>query len=163
LLIESVKDYAIFMLDPNGIVTSWNKGAQHILGYSPDEIIGKYFAAFYLAEGKESHKAEHEMSMAKSTGKFEEEGWRIRKDNTPFWADATLTPIYNNDIFLGFSQIIRDLTQKKILEDELKASEEQSRLLIEGVKDYAIFMLNPEGYIVTWNMGAERLKGYKKV
>lgn len=162
LLIESVKDYAIFMLDPNGIVTSWNKGAQHILGYSPEEIIGKSFVAFYLAEGKGNHKAEHEMSMAKSMGKFEEEGWRVRKDNTPFWANATLTPIYNNNIFLGFSQIIRDLTQKKVLEDELKASEEQSRLLIEGVKDYAIFMLNPEGFIATWNMGAERLKGYKK-
>lgn len=162
LLVENIQDYAIFMLNPDGIIISWNVGAQSILGYTAAEILGKHFSIFYLTEEKESDIPTHEMVIAKAEGRFEYEGWQQRKDKTVIWAYETLTPIYEDNKLLGFSKVIRDFTQKRILENELKASEEQSRLLIEGVKDYAIFMLTPEGYIATWNLGAERLKGYKK-
>ncbi|PSR53523.1 PAS domain-containing sensor histidine kinase [Adhaeribacter arboris] len=169
LLIEGVTDYAIFMLDPAGNVATWNEGARRLKGYEAAEIIGKFFSKFYSQEAVQSGYPEYELSRAKAEGRFEDEGWRFRKDGSAFWANTVLTAIYNpHHELIGFSKITRDLTEKKRLEqqlfrinEELKESEEKSRLLINSVQDYAILMLNPEGIIVSWNAGAERLKGYK--
>ncbi|WP_207431813.1 PAS domain-containing sensor histidine kinase [Sabulibacter ruber] len=168
LLVEGVTDYAIFMLDPAGNIATWNKGAQNIKGYQASEIIGKYFSKFYSREAIQSGFPEYELKKAREDGRFEDEGWRYRKDGSAFWANVVITAIYNKKKeLIGFSKITRDLTEKKKLEqqlfqtnEELKEAEEKSRLLIDSVKDYAILMLNPEGYITSWNAGAERIKGY---
>lgn len=168
LLINSIKDYAIFMLDSYGYITTWNPGAQKIQGYTKDEIIKKHFSIFYTKEALKKNQPEYELEIAKKEGRFEEEGWRLRKDGTQFWANVVISAIYNSRRELtGFSKVTRDLTERKILEDklreaneELKKSEAHSRLLIAGVKDYAIFLLSPEGNILTWNKGAKQIKGY---
>lgn len=169
LLIDGVTDYAIFMLDPAGNVATWNQGAKKIKGYEPHEIIGKYFSKFYGRDAIRQGYPECELKEARAHGRFEDEGWRHRKDGSAFWANVVITAIYNSKHeLLGFSKITRDLTEKKQLEEqlyrineELKESEEKTRLLIDSVKDYAIIMLNPEGLVITWNTGAERIKGYK--
>ncbi|ALJ01477.1 hypothetical protein DC20_14795 [Rufibacter tibetensis] len=168
LMVEGVTDYAIFMLDPAGHVATWNQGAKNIIGYEAGEIIGRYFSRFYSREAIESGYPEYELKKAREEGRFEDEGWRYRKDGSAFWANVVITAIYNpKKELLGFSKITRDLTEKRRLEqqlfqthEELKESEEKSRLLIASVKDYAILMLNTEGYITSWNTGAERIKGY---
>ncbi|QHL88409.1 PAS domain S-box protein [Nibribacter ruber] len=169
LLVEGVTDYAIFMLDPAGRVATWNEGAKKIKGYEPHEIIGQYFSKFYGKEAVKTGFPAYELSEAKAKGRFEDEGWRYRKDGTAFWANVVITAIYNSKKeLIGFSKITRDLTEKKQLEEqlfrtheELRESEEKSRLLIDSVQDYAILMLNPDGLIISWNAGAERIKGYK--
>ncbi len=162
LLIEGVKDYAIFLLDQNGIISTWNLGAERIKGYRASEIIGKHFSIFYPPEKIAEGWPEHELIMARREGRFEDEGWRLRKDGTRFWANVIITPLTDRDgKFLGFSKITRDLTEQRRANDELRQSEERFRLLVEGVKDYAIFMLDPNGIISTWNLGAERIKGYR--
>ncbi|MBC3540997.1 PAS domain S-box protein [Rufibacter sediminis] len=168
LLVEGVTDYAIFMLDPAGNIATWNQGAKNIKGYEAGEIIGKYFSKFYSREAIQEGYPEYELKMARAHGRFEDEGWRYRKDGSAFWANVIITAIYNpRKELIGFSKITRDLTDKKKLEQQLfqthqdlKESEEKSRLLIDSVKDYAILMLNTEGYITSWNTGAERIKGY---
>ncbi|MFT2010706.1 PAS domain-containing sensor histidine kinase [Pontibacter sp. 13R65] len=169
LLIEGVGDYAIFMLDPAGNVATWNEGARKMKGYESNEIIGKFFSKFYSKEDVEKGFPEYELEQAKLNGRFEDEGWRYRKDGSVFWANTILTPIYNskNDL-IGFSKITRDLTDRKKLEqqlfrinEELKESEEKTKLLINSVTDYAIIMLSVDGYIMSWNTGAEKIKGYK--
>ncbi|WP_245590653.1 PAS domain-containing protein [Adhaeribacter aquaticus] len=162
LLVEGVTDYAIFMLDPAGHVATWNAGARRIKQYEASEIIGKYFAKFYSRDLVLKGFPEYELSVARTTGRFEDEGWRYRKDGTAFWANVVITAIYNSrQELIGFSKITRDLSEKKQLEEqlfrineELKESEEKTRMLIESVKDYAIIMLNPDGLIVSWNAGA---------
>ncbi|WP_181303990.1 PAS domain-containing sensor histidine kinase [Rufibacter sp. XAAS-G3-1] len=168
LLVEGVTDYAIFMLDPVGNIATWNQGAKNIKGYEPGEIIGRYFSKFYSREAIQDGYPEYELKMAREEGRFEDEGWRYRKDGSAFWANVVITAIYNKEKeLIGFSKITRDLTEKKRLEqqlfqanEELKESEEKSRLLIDSVKDYAILMLNTDGIITSWNTGAERIKGY---
>jgi len=169
LLVDSIKDYAICMLDPGGYIITWNSGAEKLKGYTKAETINKHFSLFYTEEARERKHPENELKIAKEKGRFEEEGWRVRKDGTKFWANVVITPIYNEKKqHLGFTKITRDLTEQKNLEDNLikanealKESEERSRLLIAGVKDYAIFLLTPEGKIATWNEGAKRIKGYE--
>ena len=161
LLVESVVDYGIFMLDLSGHISSWNAGAQRMKGYSADEIIGKHFSIFYRAEEVASGKCEMELEIAERDGRFEEEGWRVRKDGKLFWANVVITAIRNSTgVLLGFGKVTRDLTERKLAQEELSSSEERLRLLITSVKDYAIFVLDPTGHIATWNTGAERLKGY---
>ena len=169
LLIEGVTDYAIFMLDPSGNVATWNNGARRMNGYEANEIIGKYFARFYSQELIAEGFPDYELRQAKEHGRFEDNGWRYRKDGTAFWANTVITAIYNSQKeLIGFSKITRDLTDKLKMEqqiflmnEELRESEEKSRLMIDSVKDYAILMLNPEGIVMSWNEGAERIKGYK--
>ena len=169
LLVNSVKDYAIFMLDREGYIATWNPGAQKIKGYDKNEIIGKHFSVFYAKEALQKHHPEYELEVAKMDGKFEEEGWRLRKDGTRFWANVVISAVYNHKKELvGFSKVTRDLTERKYLQDklreaneELKRSEARSRLLVAGVRDYAIFLLSPEGNILTWNEGAKQIKGYE--
>jgi hypothetical protein len=161
LLVASVRDYAIFMLDPMGHVLTWNAGAERFKGYRAQEIIGQHFSVFYPDEARQKRWPEHELAVAKETGVFEDEGWRVRKDGSLFWANVVITAMRNaDDELLGFAKVTRDLTQRRAQEEELRRSEERFRLLIEGVREYAIFMLDANGRVATWNVGAERIKGY---
>ncbi|HEX2571429.1 MAG TPA: PAS domain S-box protein [Polyangia bacterium] len=162
LLVDSVKDYAIFLLDPEGRIVSWNAGAERIKGYRAEEIIGRHFSIFYPPELLEKNHPAHELWIASRDGRYREEQWRLRKDGTRFWADVTITALRDEQGHLcGFAKVTRDLTERREQEQALRQSEELFRLLLEGIQDYAIFMLDPEGRIATWNQGAERLKGYQ--
>jgi two-component system, cell cycle sensor histidine kinase and response regulator CckA len=161
LLVEGVKDYGIFMLDPTGSVSSWNPGAEKIKGYKAEEVIGKHFSCFYPAEDVATGKPQSDLQIALQEGRFEEEGQRLRKDGSLFWAIVTLTSLQDSSgHHVGFANVTRDITERKEAEDSLRASKERFRLLVEGVKDYAIFMLDPEGNVLTWNSGAEHIIGY---
>jgi len=160
LLVESVQDYAIFMLDPEGRVLTWNAGAERIKGYSASEIIGQHFSRFYPPEAGDFPA--HELRVAAAEGRFEDEGWRVKKDGSRFWANVVITALYGRDKKLvGFAKVTRDLTERREHEDRLLQSEERFRLLVEGVSDYAIFMLDVNGVVETWNGGAARIKGYR--
>ncbi|MCE9660864.1 MAG: PAS domain S-box protein [Burkholderiales bacterium] len=161
LLVESVVDYAIFMLDPAGTVLTWNIGAERLKGYSAEEIIGRPFTVFYPPEAVASGWPRHELEIAERNQRYEEEGWRVRKDGSTFWASVVITALRGPDGRLeGFAKVTRDLSEKRLREEALRQSEEQFRLLLESVNDYAIFMLDPEGAILTWNHGAAAIKGY---
>jgi PAS domain S-box-containing protein len=161
LLVEAVTDYAIYMLDPEGIVASWNPGAQRLKGYEASEIIGQHFSRFYTEEERNSGWPARALETARRTGKFEIEAWRVRKDGRRFWAYVVIDPIRSSSgEIIGYAKITRDLTERKKAEQALKRSEEQFRLLVQGVTDYAIYMLDPEGRVSSWNLGAQRIKGY---
>jgi PAS domain S-box-containing protein len=160
-LVAGVKDYAVFTLDVAGHITSWNAGAENIKGYKADEIIGKHFSRFYPAEALARSWPEQELKIAAGQGRLEEEGWRLRKDGTRFWADVVITALRNPAGRLtGFLKITRDLTERRRHEQTLRESEERFRLLVDSVKEYAIFMLDTEGRVASWNLGAERIIGY---
>ena len=161
LLVESVDDYAIFALDPDGFILSWNAGARRFKGYTGDEIIGKHFSIFYPREKIEEGFPEYELREAARVGRLEDEGWRVRKDGTRFWANVVITALRDRSRRLvGYAKVTRDLTERRMAEEALRESEQRFRLLVEGVKDYAIFMLDSTGHITTWNQGAQRIKGY---
>ena len=161
LLVETVRDYAIFLLDPNGRVESWNAGAERFKGFRADEIIGRHFSVFYPPEALTRDLPQHELTEARRLGSFEDEGWRVRKDGSRFWANVVITALRDSSgELVGFAKITRDLTQRRQHEEDLRQSEERIRLLIEGVPDYAIFMLDVNGNVATWNVGAQRIKGY---
>jgi PAS domain S-box-containing protein len=161
LVVKDVTDYAIFLLDPQGHVVSWNEGAHRIKGYSADEIIGQHFSRFYTADALAADLPSYELEIAERDGRFEDEGWRVRKDGSTFWANVVITSVNRPGGGLsGFLKITRDLTERKMHEEELRQSEERFRLIVEGVLDYAIFMLDPQGRIASWNEGAHRIKGY---
>lgn len=161
LLVESVRDYAIFMLDPDGTVATWNAGAERLKQYKPEEIIGQHFSKFYPAEDIAAGKPERELAQAIAEGRVEDEGWRLRKDGSRFWALVVITPLFDsNGKLAGFGKVTRDLTERQLAEERLRANEEQFRLLIERVEEYAIFLLDPNGRVMTWNTGAEKIKGF---
>ncbi len=193
LLVEGVKDYAIFMLDPEGKVASWNEGAHRIKGYRQQEILGRHFSVFYPDEDLKRGKPGRALEIAREKGTYEEEGWRVRKDGSRFWASVLVTALWDEAGRLrGFAKVTRDVTERRRAEEEirqlnrsledrveertsqleatiaelesnqreLRQSEERFRILVEGVSDYAIFMLGPDGRIVSWNEGAERIQGY---
>ncbi|MET1133260.1 MAG: PAS domain S-box protein, partial [Aeromicrobium sp.] len=161
LLVDNVEDYAIFMLSPAGLIESWNAGAQRIKGYTEDEIIGRHFRTFYPADVQASGHPERELELALRDGRYEEEGWRIRKDGSRFWATVLITAVHDrNGRHVGFAKVTRDFSRRREQDEALRASEERFRLLVEAVEDYAIFMLSPEGLVASWNAGAQRNKGY---
>ncbi len=160
-VVNSVRDYAIFLLDRSGRVASWNAGAERIKGYAPAEILGQHFSVFYSDEAKQRRWPEQELKLAVEQGRFEDEGWRIAKGGRRFWADVVIIALRDDGGELrGFAKITRDLTERRQREESLRRSEERFRLLVEGVKDYAIFMLDCDGRVVSWNAGAERMNGY---
>lgn len=161
LLVESVQDYAIFMVDPNGIVLSWNAGAQRLKGYTADEIIGQSFEVFYPAQAVADGWPREELRLSAADGRVEDEGWRIRRDGSRFWASVVITALRDPaGRLLGHAKVTRDLTERRAHEEALVQSEEQLRLLVGAVQDYALFMLSPQGEVLTWNAGAERITGY---
>ena len=161
LLVQSVTDYAIYMLDPHGVVTSWNPGARRFKGYEADEIIGEHFSRFYTPEDLDREIPKIALETAERDGRFEAEGWRVRKDGSRFWANVVIDPIRDPDgKLVGFAKVTRDLSERKAAEDKLRASEERFRLLVQSVSDYAIYMLDTEGRVSSWNAGAERFMGY---
>ena len=162
LLVDSVEDYAIFMLSPDGVVESWNPGAQRINGYAEDEIVGRHFRTFYPREVQEAKHPEHELELALRDGHYEEEGWRVRKDGSRFWANVAITAVYDDEgRHVGFSKVTRDTTRWREQQEALRQSEERFRLLVETVADYAIFMLDTDGRVASWNRGAQRAQGYR--
>ena len=162
LLVNSITDYAIYMLDPTGRVTTWNPGAERFKGYTADEIIGQNFSVFFTPEDREAGLPQRALDIALSEGRFEAEGWRVRKDGSRFWANAILDPILDpQGNHIGFAKITRDITAKREQERALRDSEERFRMLVQGVRDYAIYMLDTEGRITNWNSGAENIKGYR--
>jgi PAS domain S-box-containing protein len=161
VLVDAISDYAIYMLDAGGLVASWNSGAQRFKGYTADEILGEHFSRFYTPEDRAAGLPERVLHTAATEGRFEGEGWRVRKDGARFWAHVVVDPIVapNGDI-IGYAKVTRDLTERRRAEDELKLSERRFRYLVQGVTDYAFYMLDPQGYVTNWNSGAERIKGY---
>jgi PAS domain S-box-containing protein len=156
-----VQDYAIFLLDETGHVLSWNTGARRIKGYTAQEIIGQHFSIFYPEEDLAWDKPGYELRVAAQEGKFEDEGWRLRKDGTRFWANVIITALFDSDGTLrGYGKVTRDLTERREAEETLRRSEETFRMIVANVIDYAIFMLDTEGNVRTWNAGAQRLKGW---
>lgn len=161
LLIDAVVDYAIYMLDPQGFVLSWNTGAERLKGYRRDEIIGEHFSRFYTRQDRESDLPARALETARREGRFAAEGWRVRKDGSRFWASVVIDAIKDKlGKLIGFAKITRDFTERQEAQAAVLASERRYRQLVESVIDYAIFQLDVEGNIATWNKGAERAKGY---
>ncbi|MGZ8320260.1 MAG: PAS domain-containing protein, partial [Telluria sp.] len=161
LLITAIKDYAIYLIDKDGYVSSWNAGAERFKGYTEEEIVGQHFSRFHTPEDQAAGVPARALRTAEREGKFECEGWRVRKDGTRFWASVVIDPVYDGGVLLGFAKITRDITDQKAARDALFVSEQRFRLLVEGVVDYAIYMLSPTGQVSNWNTGAERIKGYR--
>src|SRR4051812_46171006 len=161
ILVEGVIDYAIYMLDPSGIITNWNPGAERMKGYSADEILGQHFSKFYTKEDRASGLPARVLEVAAREGRYEAEGWRVRKDASRFWASVVVDAIRSEDGALqGFAKVTRDITERRAALEILRESERQFRLLVAGVTDYAIYMLDPNGIVASWNAGAQRIKGY---
>ena len=161
LLIDAIAAYAIYIIDVDGTVRSWNSGAARLKGYSADEIIGKPFSSFYTPEDRAKGLPATALKIAAETGHFSSEGWRVRKDGSHFWAFIVVDAIRDEQgQVIGFAKVTRDITERQQAHDEVLKSERQYRRLIEAVVDYAIFQLDPAGNVTTWNLGAQRIKGY---
>ena len=161
LLIDAVVDYRIYMIGLDGRVLSWNTGAQRIKGYEASEIIGQPFARFFTPEDQAAGLPARALDTAAREGKFESEGWRVRRDGSQFWALAVLDAMRDEaGKLIGFVKITRDLTERQMAQQRRLEGERAYRRLIDAVVDYAIFQLNPDGIVTTWNPGAERIKGY---
>ena len=161
LLVDAVADYAIYMLDPDGRITSWNTGAERIKGYAADEIIGRHFSCFFTAEDQARGLPASILASARTAGRAENEGWRVRKDGSRFWSNAVVQRVEDDQgRLVGFAKITRDITERQAAHQALLESERRFRLLIEGVVDYALYMLDASGVVASWNQGAERMKGY---
>jgi PAS domain S-box-containing protein len=161
LLIGSVRDYAIFMLDAEGLVQTWNLGARTIKGYAPEEIIGQPITRFYTEEDRAAGLPARLLAIARDEGRVENEGWRVRKDGTRFFADVVITALRDeHGVLVGYAKVTRDLTEKRRAEEQRFEAEQRFRFLVDAVRDYAIFMLDTEGTVATWNPGAARINGY---
>jgi PAS domain S-box-containing protein len=162
LLVSNIRDHAIILIDINGRIVGWHGGVANMTGYSPSEAIGKHISHFFTPEDIERGWPQHQIDMAKAQGRFEDEGWRVRKDGSRFWASAVITALRDSNRELrGFATLTRDQTEKRRQQDALHQSEERFRSIVEGVSDYAIFTLDPGGNVTSWNAGARRLKGYE--
>ena len=161
-LVDDVQDVAIFMLDGAGRVSTWNSGAERIKGYRAEEIVGQHFHRFYPPEAVAEGKPARLLAIAARDGQVEDEGWRVRKDGARFWAEVTITALRDSEgAVIGFAKVTRDLTARKEAQDALHRSEQTFQLLVESIQDCAIFMLDPDGRVASWNAAAERIKGYR--
>ncbi len=161
ILIDAVKDYAIYLLDADGHVATWNTGAQRFKGYTADEIIGQHFSVFYSPEDRTAGLPARALRTAAVEGRFESEGWRLRNDGTRFWTHVVIDPVIGEGgAVIGYAKITRDISDRRLVDEALVASEQRFRLLVQGVHDYAIYMLDPGGHVSNWNAGAEAIKGY---
>lgn len=180
LLVANVKDYAIYLIDPNGYILSWNEGAQHIKGYRADEIIGRHISIFYLNHDAEKKRLRHNLNEALKHGMYESEGWRVRKDGTLYWANNVLTTLYNdNGHLIGFAKVTRDFTERKQLEEkqvqintelerrvkqnteQIVANELRFRKLIE--KSYeGISLFNKDLKVFYRSPSSERINGWQQ-
>ncbi len=160
LLIDGVADYAVYLISPEGRIASWNTGAQRLKGYEAAEIIGKPYATFFTEEDRNAGLPDAALKTAAEQGRWEQEGWRVRKDGTRFWALAVLDAVYDHGELIGYAKVTRDITERLKSHERLIESETRFSRLINAVIDYAIFQLDPNGNILTWNTGAERIKGY---
>jgi PAS domain S-box-containing protein len=166
LLLDGIKEYAIYMLDPEGRVISWNAGAARIKGYESEEILGKHFSCFYLPEDREAGKPSRELQESLSTGRFEDQALRVRKDGSAFWANVVITPLYDDSGTLsGFSKIARDITERKLVEEALREKStalEAQTLMLQSVLDSmteGLVAVDERGKFVIWNAAAERILG----
>jgi PAS domain S-box-containing protein len=164
LLVEQTKDYAVFALDPQGHVRTWNVGAERLKGYRPQDIIGRHFSTFYAAEDVARDWPARELQMASAEGRFEDEGWpRAQGTARGFWANVVITALRDDDgKLIGYSKITRDLTGRRMHEEALRQSEERFRLLVESVTDYAVCMLDIDGVVTSWSSGAQRITGHAR-
>jgi PAS domain S-box-containing protein len=163
LLVQSVTDYAIFMLDRDGRVVTWNPGAARIMGYAENEIVGQHFSCFFIAEDKEAGFPARTLETAATQGRFESEGWRVRKDGSRFWANAVTDAVRDQSgAVIGFAKVTRDITEKVELQNAARERDLQFRMLVKGVADYAIYMLDRQGNVSSWNTGAQAIKGYEE-
>jgi PAS domain S-box-containing protein len=161
LLVEAVSDYAIYMLGPDGRIMSWNAGAERAKGYQAAEVIGRHFSLFYTPEDRKVGAPAKALEQARREGRFEAEGWRVRKDGERFWASVVIDAIHNEEgTHVGFAKITRDISEKKAAQERLAYSERQFRMLVAGVIDYALYMLDPNGVVTNWNAGGQQIKGY---
>jgi PAS domain S-box-containing protein len=160
-LVDAAVDYAIFLLDETGHIRTWSVGAERLNGYTATEIIGQHFSAFYAAEERARGRPNQILDIVRRAGRYEEEGYRYRKDGSRFWANVVLTPLRDEaGAIRGFANVSRDVNERRAAAEALRQSEERFRMLVEGVRDYAIYLLDPQGIVTTWNAGAERMKGY---
>src|SRR5438132_6714168 len=162
LIVEGAKEYALLMLDPEGRVVSWNAGAERLKGYRAEEIVGQHHSRFYPPEDVRAGKPERALQQALAEGQWEDEGWRVRKDGSRFWANVIITPLHDAEgTPLGFAKLTRDLTERRRADAVHRQNEERLRLMVDSVKDFAIIMLDSEGRVIRWNAGAERTHGYR--
>src|SRR5262249_45081876 len=160
LLVEGVIDYAIFMLSPEGNVINWNTGAERIKGYKARQIVGKHFSVFYPPHDREEGLPASALEIARKDKHFIGEGWRVRKDGSRFFASVVIDPIYEKRKLIGYAVITQDITERHKALSDLNESESKFRMLVNGVTDYALYMLSPTGVVSNWNAGGQRIKGY---
>ncbi|ARP79643.1 hypothetical protein CAL12_01570 [Bordetella genomosp. 8] len=161
LMLRAIRDYAIYLLDKDGYIVNWNTGAERFKGYAAAEIIGQHFSRFYTEEDRRDGLPQRALRIAAESGVYESEGWRVRKDGTRFWTSIVIDPVYDdNGELVGYAKVTRDISDKKRAQEALFAAEQRFRLLVQGVRDYAIFMLDEEGRVTNWNAGAQAIKGY---
>jgi len=161
VLIDGVRDYAVYLISPDGRIVSWNSGAKRLKGYDATEIVGRRYASLFTEEDRRRGVPETALRTAAAQGRWESEGWRVRKDGTRFWALAVLDAVRDdNGNLIGYAKVTRDITERLQARERLHESEALFRQLVNAVVDYAIFQLDPQGYVLTWNTGAQRIKGY---
>ena len=162
LMTQAARDYAAFLLSPGGVVVEWNAGAERLMGHAAEDVVGRGFACFYAGEDRAAGAPAAALETARRAGVSETEGWRVRADGGRFWA-WTVIDLLRDEAGepAGFALTIRDITERRVAQDALRHSEQQFRQLVNGVRDYALYMLDPNGIVVSWNSGAERIKGYR--
>jgi len=163
LLVDAVAGYAIYFLELDGRIGSWNEGAARFHGYTAAQAVGRHFAELYVEEDRAAGRPAQALAIAARDGHHEDTGWRLRADGTRFRAHTSVSAIHDDaGNPVGFAVVTRDLTEAHNAEELLRRSQEQFRLLVQGVRDYAIYMVDPDGHVVSWNAGAERIKGYRE-
>ncbi|WP_447987453.1 PAS domain-containing protein [Nitrospira sp. Nam74] len=159
LMVDAVTDYAIYMLTPDGRIATWNPGAQRLKRYTESEVIGRHYSMFFPNDAIEAGKPDHELERARLDGRFEEEGWRVRKIGPPFWANVVLTPVYQDGELRGYVKITRDLTERKAAEDALRQSQQWLLTTLQSIGD-AVIATDAAGDVKLINPVAQSLTGW---